>query len=31
LVTCADWSYFWSHYALRLIVTSKLISTEPSP
>jgi LPXTG-site transpeptidase (sortase) family protein len=31
LVTCSDWSYFWSHYARRLIVTAKLIDSVPSP
>ena len=30
LVTCSDWSYFWSQYARRLIVTASLISSEPS-
>jgi LPXTG-site transpeptidase (sortase) family protein len=28
LVTCSDWSYFWSRYARRLIVTADLVSTE---
>jgi LPXTG-site transpeptidase (sortase) family protein len=28
LVTCSDWSYFWSRYARRLIVTADLIGTE---
>jgi LPXTG-site transpeptidase (sortase) family protein len=31
LVTCSDWSYFWSHYARRLIVTAKLLDSVPSP
>lgn len=31
LVTCSSWSYFWGHYARRVIVTTALVSTEPSP
>ena len=31
LVTCSSWSYFWGHYALRIIVTTELVSTAPSP
>ena len=28
LVTCSNWSYFWGHYARRIIVTAELITTE---
>ena len=31
LVTCSSWSYFWGHYARRIIVTTELVSAEPSP
>jgi LPXTG-site transpeptidase (sortase) family protein len=31
LVTCSDWSYFWSHYARRLIVTARLLETRAAP
>ena len=31
LVTCSTWSYFWRHYAQRLIVTADLVNTVPSP